>query len=77
MTNPTFYWRIRRELSVEAYIRTQAAAICPFQVFLLFIIELCCENYFEASGVVWRFSLCGEMEEALDELRLAHHVIPV
>jgi hypothetical protein len=39
MTNPTFYWRIRRELSVEAYIRTQAAAICPFQVFLLFIIE--------------------------------------
>jgi hypothetical protein len=39
MTNPTFYWRIRRELSVEAYTGTQAAAICPFQVFLLIIIE--------------------------------------
>jgi hypothetical protein len=38
-TSPTFYWRIGRELSVEVYIVTQAAAICPFQVFLLFIIE--------------------------------------
>lgn len=33
---------------------------------------MCCKNYFETSEVVRSISLCGEMEEALDKLRLGH-----
>jgi hypothetical protein len=39
MTSPTFYRRVRREPGVEAYTEYAASAICPFQVFLLFINE--------------------------------------
>jgi hypothetical protein len=37
---------------------------------------LCCKKYFEASEVVRGSSLRGDLKEAGDELRLAHHVIP-
>ncbi len=35
---------------------------------------MCCKNDFEAGEVAYRVLLCSDMEEAQDELRLAHHV---
>jgi hypothetical protein len=39
--------------------------------------RLCCKDYFEARKPCESISLSGELEEALDELRLAHRVISV
>jgi len=48
-----------------------------FHLEVLYGRGMCCKKYFEAIEVACRFSLCGQLEEAYDELRLPHCVVSV